>query len=184
MSQVVTNSYRYAASSTAAYDTTPTNPPTFNIVFSENDTRATAQVTERSGCHTVGDSTTINKFSSNYSGSFYIDTCYLGLVPFSVGKVLPTGASPQSEMDYHNYFSFPEDRSYMTIKWYDHGSAMGNLNGTIDTQCYWITDGTDVKFWVDFDDGAGFIEKYSVGDTATYSIRVAPRGASAYMDIH
>jgi len=171
----LTNPYRYVVSSTAAYDTDATNPPTYNIVFSEDNTRATAQVTSRSACHTVGDSTTINKFSANYSGSFYIDTCYLGLVDT---KVVPTGASPQSEMDYHNYFSFPEDRSYMTIKWYDHQSAIDQMTGTIDSQCYWITDGTDVKFYVDD------VEKYSVGDTATYFIRAAPRGASAYLDIH
>tara|TARA_R110002051_G_scaffold290978_1_gene354797 strand:+ start:101 stop:703 length:603 start_codon:yes stop_codon:yes gene_type:complete len=159
----------------AAYRTDATNPPTLNIVFSEDDTRATAQVTSRSACHTVGDSTTKNEFTANYSGSFYIDTCYLGLVDT---LTVPTGNSPQSEMYYHNYFSFPADRSYQTIKWYKDSVAIGVMTGTIDSKCYWITDGTDVKFYVDD------VLKYTDSNTSTYYIRAAPRGASAYMDIH
>tara|TARA_R110000765_G_scaffold86329_1_gene166149 strand:+ start:78 stop:605 length:528 start_codon:yes stop_codon:yes gene_type:complete len=169
------NPYRYVASSTASYDTDATNPPTLNIVFSEDDTRATAQVTSRSACHTVGDSTTINKFSANYSGTFGMDTCYLGLVET---LTIPTGNTPQSEMKYHNYFSFPADRSYQTIKWYKDSVAIDVMTGTIDSQCYWITDGTDVKFYVDD------VLKYTDSNTSTYYIRVAPRGAYAYMDIH
>ena len=160
------------------YDTALTNPPTLGITFSESDTRATASGTNsRCACHAAEDSSTKNEFTASYSGSFGQDTAYLCL---TTTDVVPTGNTPQNGAAYHNYFMFNSARTTCAIKAYKDTTVVyepGDMGAS--PKCYWQTDGTNVKFYVDG------VLKYTDANTKNdYYVRACPSGPSVYMDIY
>jgi hypothetical protein len=160
------------------YNTALTNPPTLGITFSESDTRATASGTNnRCACHAAENSSIKNEFTASYSGVFGQDMAYLCLTETDT---IPTGQTPQNGAAYHNFFMFNSARTTCVIKAYKDTTVVyepGDMGAS--PKCYWQTDGTNVKFYVD--DVLKMVLHITKND---YYVRACPKGPSVYMDIY